>query len=79
MNNYRAIALANVETKILEKIILSKVVFHTVIMININLDLRRDILPPSVLVLSNRVLNITLIEAATSLSVLLISVKLMTK
>ena len=32
-------------------------------MVNINLYLRRDILPPSVLVLSNRVLNITLIEA----------------
>jgi len=29
MNNYRAIALANVETKILEKIILSKVVSHS--------------------------------------------------
>ena len=29
MNSYRAIALANVETKILEKIILSKVVSHS--------------------------------------------------
>jgi len=29
MNNYRAIALANGETKILEKIILSKVVSHS--------------------------------------------------
>ena len=29
MNNYRAIALSNVETKILEKIILTKVVTHS--------------------------------------------------
>ena len=41
MNNYRAIALSNVETKVLEKIILTKVVTHSDVE-NINLDLKRS-------------------------------------
>jgi len=63
INNYRAIALCNVETKILEKSFFIKFC-HTVTMIRISLALNGNIPLRFVLVLLSSPLSIILVEKA---------------
>ena len=66
MNNYRSIALSNVESKILEKVILTKVVTHSDVEKH-QFGFKKVIPLHSVLVLLNSRLTTTLIEAVMCL------------